>query len=117
MPRLDSACLHNIPTVPCNALLVAARLAAARGDSAASIDLLERLETLGMEREVPRLCAIAQAERVRVYARTKQQMLASITLAALERTQVSVDASSRSEERRVGKECVSTCRSRWSPVH
>src|SRR3546814_11073335 len=23
----------------------------------------------------------------------------------------------RSEERRVGKECVSTCRSRWSPVH
>src|SRR3546814_13361834 len=24
---------------------------------------------------------------------------------------------SRSEERRVGKECVSTCRSRWSPDH
>src|SRR3546814_15526648 len=24
---------------------------------------------------------------------------------------------SRSEERRVGKECVSTCRSRWSPSH
>src|SRR3546814_18907519 len=23
----------------------------------------------------------------------------------------------RSEERRVGKECVSTCSSRWSPVH
>src|SRR3546814_13402335 len=23
----------------------------------------------------------------------------------------------RSEERRVGKECVSTCRSRWSPHH
>src|SRR3546814_3988790 len=26
-------------------------------------------------------------------------------------------ASIRSEERRVGKECVSTCRSRWSPYH
>src|SRR3546814_15090003 len=26
-------------------------------------------------------------------------------------------ALSRSEERRVGKECVSTCRSRWSPYH
>src|SRR3546814_11579314 len=26
-------------------------------------------------------------------------------------------APSRSEERRVGKECVSTCRSRWSPYH
>src|SRR3546814_15105567 len=28
-----------------------------------------------------------------------------------------VDAVARSEERRVGKECVSTCRSRWSPDH
>src|SRR3546814_1616875 len=27
------------------------------------------------------------------------------------------DAALRSEERRVGKECVSTCRSRWSPYH
>src|SRR3546814_17468356 len=26
-------------------------------------------------------------------------------------------SSARSEERRVGKECVSTCRSRWSPYH
>src|SRR3546814_6705020 len=35
--------------------------------------------------------------------------------------QVSIDKPfidwSRSEERRVGKECVSTCRSRWSPYH
>src|SRR3546814_5948859 len=27
------------------------------------------------------------------------------------------DLQVRSEERRVGKECVSTCRSRWSPYH
>src|SRR3546814_9040124 len=27
------------------------------------------------------------------------------------------DLIGRSEERRVGKECVSTCRSRWSPYH
>src|SRR3546814_13107792 len=27
------------------------------------------------------------------------------------------DPVQRSEERRVGKECVSTCRSRWSPYH
>src|SRR3546814_15633879 len=26
-------------------------------------------------------------------------------------------APTRSEDRRVGKECVSTCRSRWSPYH
>src|SRR3546814_4329704 len=28
-----------------------------------------------------------------------------------------LEADVRSEERRVGKECVSTCRSRWSPYH
>src|SRR3546814_18769050 len=28
-----------------------------------------------------------------------------------------VFADERSEERRVGNECVSTCRSRWSPYH
>src|SRR3546814_3479150 len=30
---------------------------------------------------------------------------------------LSQDQTLRSEERRVGKECVSTCRSRWSPYH
>src|SRR3546814_18231760 len=30
---------------------------------------------------------------------------------------VGAPARRRSEERRVGKECVSTCRSRWSPYH
>src|SRR3546814_19670582 len=30
---------------------------------------------------------------------------------------MTVDDELRSEERRVGKECVSTCRSRWSPYH
>src|SRR3546814_5037548 len=30
---------------------------------------------------------------------------------------VLADHAIRSEERRVGKECVSTCRSRWSPYH
>src|SRR3546814_1974880 len=33
----------------------------------------------------------------------------------LERT--AIDGMRRSEERRVGKECVSTCRSRWAPYH
>src|SRR3546814_5590416 len=28
-----------------------------------------------------------------------------------------LEGHSRSEERRVGKECVRTCRSRWSPYH
>src|SRR3546814_2188654 len=33
------------------------------------------------------------------------------------RSDAPVCPSPRSEERRVGKECVSTCRSRWSPYH
>src|SRR3546814_18858307 len=32
-------------------------------------------------------------------------------------TQYGAMVKERSEERRVGKECVSTCRSRWSPYH
>src|SRR3546814_7124623 len=31
--------------------------------------------------------------------------------------EIDLGARMRSEERRVGKECVSTCRSRWSPYH
>src|SRR3546814_6602829 len=30
---------------------------------------------------------------------------------------IAADRCARSEERRVGKECVSTCRYRWSPYH
>src|SRR3546814_19464637 len=34
-----------------------------------------------------------------------------------EEDRANFDKLTRSEERRVGKECVSTCRSRWSPYH
>src|SRR3546814_17394376 len=40
--------------------------------------------------------------------RTNDQVIAARTR---------LDTALRSEERRVGKECVSTCRSRWSPYH
>src|SRR3546814_3886504 len=33
------------------------------------------------------------------------------------RERMDLRAGVRTEERRVGKECVSTCRSRWSPYH
>src|SRR3546814_12018094 len=36
---------------------------------------------------------------------------------ASDSTQLETSTRARSEERRVGKECVSTCRSRWSPYH
>src|SRR3546814_16647153 len=43
---------------------------------------------------------------------TDDRIIMFDTLEAVERYR-----SERSEERRVGKECVSTCRSRWSPYH
>src|SRR3546814_13422722 len=36
---------------------------------------------------------------------------------AILRAHTAADFRQRSEERRVGNECVSTCRSRWSPYH
>ena len=33
------------------------------------------------------------------------------------KTAVEIKFAARSEERRVGKECASMCRSRWSPYH
>src|SRR3546814_12251076 len=46
----------------------------------------------------------------------RDQDVAERVLAA-HRTERGQRAEQRSEERRVGKECVSTCRSRWSPYH
>src|SRR3546814_11688136 len=43
--------------------------------------------------------------------------LSGVTPHTLRHTMGSTAISSRSEERRVGKECVSTCRSRWARDH
>src|SRR3546814_15313297 len=45
------------------------------------------------------------------------QDVAAITAIARARGIVTLIDNTRSEERRVGKECVSTCRSRWSLYH
>src|SRR3546814_11152009 len=58
----------------------------------------EKLAELGAQRVLDRLdCDLD-------YEAPSRQWIATVT-------------STRSEERRVGKECVSTCRSRWSPYH
>src|SRR3546814_12368960 len=41
----------------------------------------------------------------------------ALSVEVLTATDLPGERASRSEERRVGKECVSTCRSRWSPYH
>src|SRR3546814_13373335 len=45
------------------------------------------------------------------------QYWVAVELATGENVRRNPGAAARSEERRVGKECVSTCRSRWSPDH
>src|SRR3546814_4772015 len=49
----------------------------------------------------------------RVQSITRQ----GVTVAVLDSFDDIDTGHTRSEERRVGKECVSTCRSRWSPYH
>src|SRR3546814_19388675 len=48
-------------------------------------------------------------------AKPEQRHLRPLRIGAFERG--SIHEMVRSEERRVGKACVSTCRSRWSPDH
>src|SRR3546814_12432457 len=56
-----------------------------------------RMDVAAVETLSPRLQCLLQGREDRQRARARDQ--------------------ERSEERRVGKECVSTCRSRWSPYH
>src|SRR3546814_13184856 len=42
-------------------------------------------------------------------------VVAAAERAGVSPTSIVLEITERSEERRVGKECVSTCRSRWSP--
>src|SRR3546814_12037470 len=64
----------------------------------------EHLSTLDALRQVVFLRAYAQKQPINEYK--------AEAFALFERM-----LQNRSEERRVGKECVSTCRSRWSPYH
>src|SRR3546814_11912357 len=60
--------------------------------------LLQRGADASMDRCVDRVARLGPVDR------DDQQVIAAL-------------GEDRSEERRVGKECVSTCRSRWAPYH
>src|SRR3546814_13351615 len=69
---------------------------------------------------LPSLEETLQAWGKRLYGRDIHPELVEVAqyrLALLARHCGSFSEALRSEERRVGKECVSTCRSRWSPYH
>src|SRR3546814_13568125 len=89
-------------------------------------------EDTGLDRDAP---TVAGAEGLLIYLRPEAVAALWQDVCAHCRARVDVVASAmacdddgvpgfrrqrpwlRSEERRVGKECVSTCRSRWSPTH
>src|SRR3546814_11880193 len=82
----------------------------------------------GLEQEVPQRCALeelaqhvvdAAAERRPRGLQLLQQAGVDLALSGVGGDQVPevADLSLRSEERRVGKECVRTGISRWSPYH
>src|SRR3546814_20053373 len=63
----------------------------------------------------------AQYRSAIFYADEQQKKVAEAYIAQLDAAGIYhskiVTQLERSEERRIGKECVSTCRSRWSPYH
>src|SRR3546814_20179283 len=60
----------------------------------------------------------AEVIRLAYSSRVRQlQSPLAVSYAKRIRFMLPVGTGLRSEERRVGKECVSTCRSRWSPYH
>src|SRR3546814_11073406 len=67
------------------------------------------------------ICALFRAAPVPLHFLLKQEMtkVPFVGWYAKAMGMVFIDRSNRrrSEERRVGNECVSTCRSRWSPHH
>src|SRR3546814_18285563 len=74
-----------------------------------SSDLLERGQLAPVHCKLP-FAVAQQAER-------EARFVLNGTTAVERAAQVGGLCANRSEERRVGKECVRTCRSRWSPYH
>src|SRR3546814_15579321 len=66
------------------------------------------------EAAIDRTAALAGSDRERSEA---YLLKAQILLAQGRRDEARLAVDQRSEERSVGKECVSTCRSVWSPYH
>src|SRR3546814_13455973 len=72
------------------------------------------------EPEPTRTLALLERERVTLFRGWPDQaarLAAHPGFAAADLPTLSDASLPRSEERRVGKECVSTCQSRWSPYH
>src|SRR3546814_363974 len=77
--------------------------------SATRVVEMERPEVMLMTLNARDITRTVRAERFRLAVVMAIVLIVSVLL--------SLFLARRSDERRVGKECVSTCRSRWSPYH
>src|SRR3546814_20993734 len=82
---------------------------------------LSRLRTTNWRSMILRSAGLTSASTLRGHRRSAKMHDVDVGLADATdigtETLGQVGEKWRSEERRVGKECVSTCRSRWSPYH
>ena len=63
------------------------------------------------------LTSVFKKARCDQIGRERERVSLDVFSSVVRRVRVSLDVFSRSEERRVGKECLRLCRSRWSPYH
>src|SRR3546814_15247142 len=76
-----------------------------------------RIAALGPQAVSGRRYNEARVQRDQARAKLRAYGLSGAQISGLLRKGSAAADGSRSEERRVGKACVSTCRSRWSPYH
>src|SRR3546814_16776052 len=76
-----------------------------------------RISDLEFRRVLFRSLALVQQHRITHMHVVPTMFVRLLKLPAEVRAGYDLSSLRRSEERRVGHECVSTCRSRWSPYH
>src|SRR3546814_19748981 len=84
--------------------------------------MLQQIRADAQLAKLPVLMVTAEAKKENIIAAAQAgasgYVVKPFTAATLEEKLNKIfEKNQRSEERRVGKECVSTCRSRWSPYH
>src|SRR3546814_15259498 len=83
----------------------------------AQLDRASDYESEGRTFESFRARHFGSKARTPSTAASTPEAAVSVRSNSLRRPRIRTSVLLRSEERRVGKECCSTCRSRWSPYH